>query len=50
MRDMMDVRDGNYNLIGHTPNEPIEINDDSATATELGSNLQTDKVYATSIN
>jgi hypothetical protein len=46
MRDMMDVRDGNSNLTGHTP---IEINDDSATATELASNLQTDKVYATSI-
>jgi hypothetical protein len=45
--DMMDVRDDNYNLISHTPNEPIEINDDFATIIKLGSNLQIDKVCAT---
>jgi hypothetical protein len=39
MKDMMDAKDGNYNLISHTPNEPIEINDDFAVAIELGSNL-----------
>ncbi len=45
MKDMMDARDGNYNLTSHTPNEPNEINDDFAMTIKLGSNLQIDKVY-----
>jgi hypothetical protein len=52
MKDMMDAKDGNYKLDGHTTHEPIEINEKSTTA-KFGTNydnLQTNKVYAINTN
>ncbi len=48
----MDARDGNSNPTNHTPNESIEINDDTIVV-EVGANcdnLLIDKVYATKID
>jgi hypothetical protein len=47
MKDMMDAKDGNYKLDGHTTHEPIEINEKSI-AIKFGTNcdnLHTNKVY-----
>jgi len=37
MKDMMDEKDGNYKLDGHTTHEPIEINEKSTVA-KFGTN------------
>jgi hypothetical protein len=52
MKDMMDLRNGNFNPVSHTPNESIEINDDYIIVVKVGANcdnLPIDKVYATKI-
>jgi hypothetical protein len=52
MKDMMDAKDGNYKLDGHTTHETIEINEKSSS-TKFGTNcdnLHTNKVYVINTN